>query len=269
MKDRDEYYLQVGEQGRARLDLLNKLYNASTQNFLLNSGLRKGMHVLELGCGPGEMSSWIAQKVGREGRVFATDQNEEQIALARECADARGIQNIEYGNYSTYELGEIGQSFDFIYGRWVFLHSKRPQDAIRVVYSKLKPGGILVLEDCVTSTAFCHPASEAFERFVQGWLEVSSIRGLDSAIGDKLCRLVFDAGGVLQHYAVFQPQLKTPEEKLLISMCMDESKQVHIDTNAMTEQLAHDLIAELKTLASDNNVIGFVRNVQVAAIKPA
>ena len=113
------------------------------------------------------------------------------------------------------------------------------------------------------------PLLEAFERFVQGWLEVSSIRGLDSAIGDKLCRLVFDAGGVLQHYAVFQPQLKTPEEKLLISMCMDESKQVHIDTNAMTEQLAQDLIAELKTLASDNNVIGFVRNVQVAAIKPA
>jgi cell division protein ZapA (FtsZ GTPase activity inhibitor) len=37
----------------------------------------------------------------------------------------------------------------------------------------------------------------------------------------------------------------------------------------MTEQLAQDLIAELKTLASDNNVIGFVRNVQVAAIKPA
>jgi protein-L-isoaspartate O-methyltransferase len=37
------------------------------------SGIKKGMHVLDLGCGSGAFTTFIARAVGEKGRVYALD----------------------------------------------------------------------------------------------------------------------------------------------------------------------------------------------------
>ena len=80
MTEDSKYFLSVGEVDKERLRRLNDLYNPATQQFLLSNGLRPGMHVLDVACGTGIMTQWLARQVGANGWVHAIDQNEEHEA---------------------------------------------------------------------------------------------------------------------------------------------------------------------------------------------
>ena len=53
--------------------------------FLLERlAIAPGMHVLDIGCGPGNLTSHIAEMVGEGGSVVGVDPSKERIAIARE-----------------------------------------------------------------------------------------------------------------------------------------------------------------------------------------
>jgi ubiquinone/menaquinone biosynthesis C-methylase UbiE len=43
------------------------------------SGVKEGMKVLEVGCGSGAFTTFVARAVGREGQVFALDIQPEML----------------------------------------------------------------------------------------------------------------------------------------------------------------------------------------------
>jgi cyclopropane fatty-acyl-phospholipid synthase-like methyltransferase len=55
---------------------------------------KKGMRVLDIGSGPGETVLAIAEKVGPTGKVAGVDLTPEGIALSREKAKQRKLQNL-------------------------------------------------------------------------------------------------------------------------------------------------------------------------------
>ena len=91
-----EYILAVGETDRQRLEILNRMYNPITQYFLTQNGLKQGMTVLEVGCGTGDMACWLANQIGKKGKVVAIDNSSAQIKLSSEKAKNKGINNIEF-----------------------------------------------------------------------------------------------------------------------------------------------------------------------------
>ncbi|MDR3568847.1 MAG: hypothetical protein P4L43_12535 [Syntrophobacteraceae bacterium] len=52
-------------------DLACEVLNPFSRDFLERSGITRGMSVLDVGCGPGAMTGWLAEMVGPEGHVFA------------------------------------------------------------------------------------------------------------------------------------------------------------------------------------------------------
>ena len=44
-----------------------------TERMLDDAGIKRGMCVLDIGCGPGWVSFMLARRVGDQGRVFAVD----------------------------------------------------------------------------------------------------------------------------------------------------------------------------------------------------
>lgn len=88
----ETYFLEQGTDLESlRLKRLYHLYAPSSQHFMLESGLARGKTVLEIGCGTGHMSIWLARQVGTSGRVIALDCSPAQLAVAKKNAiDAKG-----------------------------------------------------------------------------------------------------------------------------------------------------------------------------------
>src|SRR5829696_5507972 len=58
---------------RARLALMSRLLDPMHRRHLEALGVGPGARVLEVGCGNGSMSAWMAERVGAHGRAVAVD----------------------------------------------------------------------------------------------------------------------------------------------------------------------------------------------------
>src|SRR5882757_11549895 len=74
-----------------RLLLQARLYDKDTEHALHLAGLRPGMRVLDVGCGPGDVSFLAARLVGPTGEVVGVDRAAAAVAAARGRAEAQSL----------------------------------------------------------------------------------------------------------------------------------------------------------------------------------
>src|SRR5262249_47191662 len=79
-----KYALATGEAADYRLRILHDLYGPRTRRVLLESGLRGGMRVADLGGGVGMVTALLAELVGPWGHVVGVDSSGAQLAQARQ-----------------------------------------------------------------------------------------------------------------------------------------------------------------------------------------
>ncbi|KAH8846950.1 hypothetical protein MCOR27_002313 [Pyricularia oryzae] len=126
----------------------NTQYDAGL--FLLKQlGLEPGMRVLDVGCGPGNITSYLADVVGASGEVVGVDPSEERIDLARAKITSPGESSGTGARLSFFvgtaeDLSRFATgSFDAVYCNST-LHWVRDQPlALREFARVLKPGGRL------------------------------------------------------------------------------------------------------------------------------
>jgi SAM-dependent methyltransferase len=80
--------------------------------YLELAGVQPGQRILEIGTGSGDQTLLLAEAVGDDGRVVATDLSEGMLAVARDRVEAAGFANVEFlaGAADSLELED--QSFD-------------------------------------------------------------------------------------------------------------------------------------------------------------
>ena len=114
------------------------------------SGIRPGMKVLDLGCGSGAFTTFVAGVVGEEGKVYAVDI---QPAMLRQMKrklshpENQDITNIEIRQASAYDLPFEDGSLDLAYMVTVLPEIPDRGRALREVKRVLKAGGILAVTE--------------------------------------------------------------------------------------------------------------------------
>jgi ubiquinone/menaquinone biosynthesis C-methylase UbiE len=103
-----------------------------------------GEHVLDIGCGFGETTQRIAGLVGPEGSVLGLDAAERFVDLAREEAEAAGLENVDF-TVSDLQVTEFEQRFDYAFSRMGTMFFANPVPALRNVRRALVPGGRLCM----------------------------------------------------------------------------------------------------------------------------
>ena len=114
------------------------------------SGIKPGMTVMELGCGSGAYTAFVARAIGEHGKLYAVDMQPEMLQqLERKLARAENqdIRNIELKQASAYDLPFEKDSFDLVYLVTVLQEIPDRGRALREIRRVLKPGGILAITE--------------------------------------------------------------------------------------------------------------------------
>uniref|UniRef100_A0A7S3PGI3 Methyltransferase domain-containing protein n=1 Tax=Aplanochytrium stocchinoi TaxID=215587 RepID=A0A7S3PGI3_9STRA len=128
--------------------------------------LKKGLTVLDVGCGPGSISAGFAEIVGETGKVFATDCSADILDEARISTAA--YDNVTVENADVYELPYDNHSFDVAHAHQVLQHLTDPVRAMREMKRVVKPGGVVACRDADYSTMLGSPDLE----FIKRWNEI-------------------------------------------------------------------------------------------------
>ena len=190
-----EYTMGRSTAETERLIEQSQLYDDVTRRFFLRSGIAKGMKVLDVGSGAGDVALTLAEFVGPEGTVIGVDVNPDILKTAQDRADAAGFSNVEFiaGDARTLELPN---DFDAIVGRLVLLYMADPAEALRTLVTHLRPGGIVAFQDIEFGpyTAALHPDTPLANKLI-GWARDTFERsGAHLDMGIRLFQTFVDAG---------------------------------------------------------------------------
>jgi 2-polyprenyl-3-methyl-5-hydroxy-6-metoxy-1,4-benzoquinol methylase len=113
------------ERERRRLALEASIQNPLTEQRLRRAGVASGMHVLDLGCGVGDVSMIAARLEERYGRVTAVDTDESALENARHRAQQQGLDNIAFLCNDCHSF-QPDSAFDAVIGRHILIHASNP-----------------------------------------------------------------------------------------------------------------------------------------------
>jgi SAM-dependent methyltransferase len=102
-----------------------------------------GQTFLELACGPGDLGFAVAERLGDDGRLIATDFSPEMLDVARRGGEARGLQNVEYRVADAERLDFDDDSVDGVVCRWGYMLMADPAAAFAETRRVLRAGGPL------------------------------------------------------------------------------------------------------------------------------
>jgi ubiquinone/menaquinone biosynthesis C-methylase UbiE len=133
--------------------LLDSKYRLQLQppdQIIARSGIREDMQVLELGCGSGFFTPYLARAVGDTSKVYALDIQEDmlrqlQAKLAK--PENSDVHNVETRLASAYELPFEDDALDAAVLITVLQEIPDKQKALREIKRVLKPGGNLAVSE--------------------------------------------------------------------------------------------------------------------------
>ena len=135
-------YLLANRQSEAgkRLRALAELFDPSTFRHIERIGIARGWHCWEVGAGGPTVAAWLAERVGVEGSVLATDIDLSWIT-------GPGQRSFEVRRHEVGAEAPPPGPFDLIHARLVLVHVPRRAEVVSELIAVLRPGGWLLVED--------------------------------------------------------------------------------------------------------------------------
>jgi SAM-dependent methyltransferase len=123
-----------------RLHLVEKFHDPNTIRYLKNLGVTKGWKCLEVGAGAGSIANWLAAKVGKTGKVVATDIELRFLSKVK-------LPNLEIRRHNILTDFLESNYYDLVHCRATLSHLVEYEKALNRMADALRPGGWLLIED--------------------------------------------------------------------------------------------------------------------------
>jgi SAM-dependent methyltransferase len=151
------------------------------------------MSLLDVGCGPGNITADLAGRLG-EGPVVGIDLSKDVIEMAAAQYPADRYPHLSFEVADVYELDIIERSFDVVYAHQVLQHLSKPIDALREMRRVLKPGGRLAVRDADYGTFVWSPDDPLLNRWLALYHEITRVNRAEADAGRYLKTWVMAAG---------------------------------------------------------------------------
>ena len=242
----DDYLLdnQQAEAG-TRFDALSTLFNPSTFRHIGKFGIQHGWRCWEVGAGSPSVPTWLAEQVGIEGRVLATDID---ISWTQEAASPI----IEVRRHDVAQDEPPMETFDLVHARLVLVHVVNREKALQAMIQTLRPGGWLFLEDAdpALQPLICPdeygPEQKLANKIRFGFRKMLAQRGADLSYGRKLPRLLREAGLTNVNADAFFP-ITSPACNLLETATVNQVREGLIANGYATNEEIELHLANIAT----------------------
>ena len=185
-------YLMESEEETIRLEV--KTDPEALRKQAIWCGVKPGMRVLDVACGPGKTTSLLHDMIQPGGSIVGIDFSEERINYAKD----------NYGKKDSIEfhvrdlrrpLEDLGE-FDLVWVRFVLeYYRKEALDIVGNLKKAVKPGGVLCLLDldynCLTHYGLSDKMEEILPKIMK---YIDEKYNFDTFIGRKLYSFLYDNG---------------------------------------------------------------------------
>ncbi|TPI38614.1 methyltransferase domain-containing protein [Mesorhizobium sp. B3-1-9] len=188
-----DYALGHAEAELRRLVTQARLIDPITRRFLEAAGIAKGMRILDIGSGAGDVAFLCGELVGPTGEVVGTDLALVAVEQAELRAKNAGSDRIAFRHGDPAEM-KFDEPFDAIVGRYVLQFMPDPAQSLRRIVRHLRTGGIVIFHELDWDGARSSPPSPTYDQ-VCGLLSSTIERaGAQVRLGARLARVFEDAG---------------------------------------------------------------------------
>lgn len=131
----------------------------------LKPHLKPGMRLLDLGCGPGQISMALARALA-PGELYGIDMEPSQVELARQLASDLNCSNTVFEVADAASLPFNDNFFDAVAAYDVLAYIPDTSAVLSEARRVLKPGGIFSCREMIADASLVYPDTEALRR---GW----------------------------------------------------------------------------------------------------
>jgi ubiquinone/menaquinone biosynthesis C-methylase UbiE len=178
-----------------RLALQSRLYEAVTRRLLVRAGVDRGQHVVDLGCGGGDVSVIAAELVGPTGRVTGVDRSSDAVATARRRAAALPQASFVVADLDAWAPA---RPVDAVVGRFVLMHQRDPVALVARARRWVRPGGVVAFVESDNAAlqpgVHSRPHSPTYHRIVEVWQATLRAAGTHVDMGARLADVFVQAG---------------------------------------------------------------------------
>jgi SAM-dependent methyltransferase len=178
-----------------RLRLQARMFAPYTVRFLEDAGIVRGMRVLDVGTGAGDVALLLADLVGPEGSVIGVDSNPELVETARARVAEAGLGNVSFvvGDAASVELE---RDLDAVVGRCVLFFVPERAALVRRLASHVHGGGVVAFQEPANATLapMSLPRSLLLEQMWEWILETYRRAEMDLFAGLRLHSIFLEAG---------------------------------------------------------------------------
>jgi ubiquinone/menaquinone biosynthesis C-methylase UbiE len=154
--------------------------------------LKPGLKVLDVGCGTGAISKDIAMLIGETGHVTGIDNTEYFIESGKETYAS--VKNLELIHSDLFGF-EPEEKYDLIVSARVLQWLSNPVEALKKMYSLLKPGGVVSILDYNHEALEWQPQPPpSMQRFYATFLRWRGDAGMNNHIAEDLPGYLEEAG---------------------------------------------------------------------------
>ena len=155
--------------------------------------LTPALDVLDVGCGPGNITIDLARVVP-SGHVTGIDLSPQVINLARELQHQSEVTNVRFDVGDVYGLSFADRSFDVVYAHQVLQHLSNPVVALTEMRRVLRDDGLVAVRDGDFGAFSWSPDSPVLDRWMEIYQALTRRNHMDANAGRHLSSWVRRAG---------------------------------------------------------------------------
>jgi ubiquinone/menaquinone biosynthesis C-methylase UbiE len=150
------------------LERMNRFQEAEGRRLIADLGLPGGSRGLDVGCGVGLYTLWLAEALGPEGQVVGIEPDPERVEAAIQLVGNRlSPGRLEFRTGDGTALDHADGSFDWVWCGDVLHHIVETERALSEYRRVVRPRGRVIIKESQVLSAMFLPGHPVLERQIQ------------------------------------------------------------------------------------------------------